>query len=235
MRSFDFASGQRAAVWGRALVVVLLCAGLAVVASSDALHSLLLRFLSVAEAAIVSHPVWGATLFVVFAALSAMLAFVSSAVIVPVAVYTWGEAISMLLLWAGWILGGVCAYTLSRYLGRPVVATLLPGDKFVRFAEQISSRTPLSLVLLFQLAVPSEVPGYVLGLAGYPFLKYIFVLSIGELPFVVGTIYLGASFVERRIMLLLAIGAAGAVFSAWAFYTLRKRLLAERAQRAGTP
>jgi hypothetical protein len=59
-------------------------------------------------------------------------------------------------------------------------------------------------VLLFQVAMPSEVPGYMLGIARYQFLNYILILGMVELPF--------------------AIGAAGIVLTTWAIYTLQKRL-----------
>ena len=150
------------------------------------------------------------TLFIVFSALSAMIAFFSTAVITPVAVETWGAGTSIALLWTGWMLGGVCAYGIGRSLGRPVVRALTSHDALDRFENRISSRAPFGLVLLFQLAMPSEVPGYVLGIARYQFLKYILILGMVELPFAIGTVQLGASFVQQRSYMLLAIGAAWA-------------------------
>ena len=51
-------------------------------------------------------------------------------------------------------------------------------------------------------------------------------LGLAELPYAVATVYLGASVLERRIPVLLGLGAAVALFSTWAFYTLHKRLSA---------
>ena len=93
-----------------------------------------------------------------------------------------------------------------------------------RFENRISSRAPFGLVLLFQLAMPSEVPGYVLGIARYQFLKYILILGMVELPFAIGTVYLGASFLQQRSFLLFTIGAAGIALTTWAIYTLQKRM-----------
>jgi len=213
-----------AAACKRALVPVLLCAALAIVASSDALYSGLLWLLTSAEAIIKTHPVSGILLFVVFAALSAMLAFVSAAVITPVAIHTWGEPLSMLLLWSGWTLGGVCAYGVGRFLGRPAVTSLTSTAALARWEDRISTRAPFGLVLLFQVALPSEVPGYVLGLLRYRFAKYVLALALAELPYAVTTIYLGASFIERRIPAFLGLGIVVVLFSVWAFYTLQKRL-----------
>jgi uncharacterized membrane protein YdjX (TVP38/TMEM64 family) len=82
----------------------------------------------------------------------------------------------------------------------------------------------LGLVLLFQLAVPSEIPGYVLGLARYGLRKYLMVLALAELPYAVGTAYLGESLLKQRTVLLLGLGALAIFVSAWALHVLRRRL-----------
>ncbi len=216
----------RVAAWKRALGLGLLVLALAALASSDTIHQTVLRLVGVAERIIAAQPTLGATLFVVFSALSAMIAFFSTAVITPVAVRTWGEPMSIALLWTGWMLGGMCAYGVGRTLGRSVARALTSDDAVDRFEHRISSRAPFGLVLLFQLAMPSEVPGYVLGVARYSFFKYIVILGMVELPFAIGTVLLGASFLNRQTLMLLAIGGAGIALSSWAIYTLQKRMSA---------
>lgn len=203
---------------------MLVCVVLALVGTSDDLHEALLKVLATASKLIAERPVLGAVLFVVLSALSAMLAFVSSAVLVPVALYTWGETVCATLLWLGWILGGATAYTLGRWLGRPMVRWLLPTETLDRYEDRLSTETPFGLIVLLQLALPSEVPGYLLGLVRYPFWRYLLALGLAELPYAVGTVYLGESFLERRVILLLTLGAAGALFMFLAVRTLHKRL-----------
>jgi uncharacterized membrane protein YdjX (TVP38/TMEM64 family) len=210
--------------WKRVLLLVVLLGGLVWLASSDAFQSLLARLLAVAEPVISRHPFWGPVLFIVLSALSAMLAFFSSAVLVPVAIHTWGRGACAFLLWLGWILGGLFAYSLARYGGRPMVRRLSSFNVLSRYEARISKETPWGLVLLFQLAVPSEIPGYVLGLARYGLRRYLTVLAVAELPYAVGTVYLGSSFLERRLSVLLGVGALGILFSLWALRTLRRRL-----------
>ena len=219
--------------WGltpkrRALALGVLIASLAVVASSRQLHGWLISFLPVAEAVIRDRPVLGVSVFVVFAALSAMLAFVSSAVIVPVGVYVWGNAISIALLLLGWVLGGVLAYVLGRYLGRVVVKALISAALLEQYEARISRAASFGLVLLFYLAVPSEVPGYLLGMIRYDFRKFLAALTLAELPYSVATIYLGSSFVERRIVLLVGVGLVIAAFSVWALAMLHRRMREQR-------
>jgi uncharacterized membrane protein YdjX (TVP38/TMEM64 family) len=218
--------GRLAPAWRHALTLGLLIAGLAALATSDAAHQLFVRVVGVAEGVISAHPVLGISLFIVLSALSAMLAFFSTAIITPIAVETWGELLSIAFLWIGWMLGGMTAYGIGRTLGRPVVRALTSPDAVERFENRISSHAPFGLVFLFQLAMPSEVPGYVLGLGRYSFPKYLVILGMVELPFAIGTVHLGASFLEQRTAMLLAIGAAGVALTTWAIYTLQKRLSA---------
>jgi uncharacterized membrane protein YdjX (TVP38/TMEM64 family) len=210
--------------WARVLILLLLLGALALVVSSDDFQEVLSWGLAQAEPVIAEHPVWGALLFLILSALSAMLAFFSSAVLVPVAVQAWGKLACACLLWLGWILGGACAYGIARFWGRPVVRRITSSRELARYEERISRHTPFGLVLLFQLAVPSEVPGYVLGLARYGLRRYLMILAIAELPYAAGTAYLGESLLERRTSLLLSLGAFAILFSAWALHVLRRRL-----------
>lgn len=218
------ASHRVPGIWKRALMLGLLCAVLAVIASSDALYSALVPVFSAAAKIMEERPVLGAGLFVLLSAASAMVAFVSSAVLVPVALYTWGKALCAVLLWVGWTLGGMAAYGLGRFFGRPVVRRLLPAATVARYEDRISRQTPFGVVLLFQLSVPSEIPGYLLGLARYRFGRYLVSLMLAELPYAVGTVYLGASFLDRRLVLLAGLGAAGALLTVLAIRLLHSRL-----------
>lgn len=223
---------QHGAVWRRAAILALLCITLAAVAASESLHAALLDVLSASKDVIVRYPVQGALLFVLFAAVSAMFAFVSIAIVVPVAVFVWGEPFSMLLLWLGWILGGTTAYGIARFLGRPVVHWLTSDTALRRIERRIHPDTQFGLILLFQLGLPSEIPGYVLGLARYPFGRYLLALALGELPYTIATVYLGAGFVSAQSGVVLAVGLSIATLSVGAFYFLRKRMRAAEADKA---
>ena len=65
---------------------------------------------------------------------------------------------------------------------------------------------PLALIVLLQLALPSEILGYVLRLLRYPFARYAVALAMAELPYVLATVYLGESFVAGRSGLIVLVG-----------------------------
>ena len=100
------------------------------------------------------HPVGGVILMIALSAASAMLAFFSSAVLLPAALQTWSEPVCAGLLWLGWIVGGAVAYVIAKYLGRPALQVLTSSRALGRYETVITTRTPFGLVLLFQLAVP---------------------------------------------------------------------------------
>lgn len=207
----------------RAVALVLVVAGLIALGRSDALHGALLGVLEASREIISAHPVLGPLAFVGLAALSAMLGFVSSAVLVPAAVYAWNAPITMLLLWVGWTIGGVTAWTLASIFGRPVLRWLVPGAMLSRYQILLEKRPAFSSVLLFQLALPSEIPGYLLGLMHYPLHRYVAALMLAELPYAVGTVMLGVGFVERDTATLLAVCGVGAVALVVIAQILRRR------------
>lgn len=209
---------HRTLAYRRAGIVLVLCVALAAFASSGALHDVLIRVLGDAEAVIRAHPLAGAATFVALAAISAMLTFASIAALVPAAVFAWGTTWSIAALWLGWVIGGIATYAIGRFLGRPAARRLTAGATLQRLEAHVPVSAPFWLVVLFQLALPSEVVGYVLGLASYPFARYIAALGLAELPYTVATVYLGDSFVQGRSAVIVAIGVAIAALSIFALH-----------------
>lgn len=209
--------------WRRLLGVLILLAIAVLVARWEPLFEELDGVLSAVQLLIIRRPGLGVVVFILFSALSAMLAFLSSAVLVPIGVYVWGVRLTFILLWVGWLLGGVCAYAVGRYLGRRVVVWFVDPDKLRRYEGRLSKRARFPLVLLFQLALPSEIPGYLLGLLRYPFWLYVGALAIAEIPFAAGAVSLGRSFLRRDWTMLAVVGIAGIVLTTWAVAAWHRR------------
>lgn len=187
------------------------------------LHARLLELIAAAETVIGSHPGWGAVVFVLLAAGSAMLAFISSAALIPVAVYAWGPVRCAVLLWIGWFLGGVLSYLVGRYLGRPIVERLVRPTTMARYESYTRRGAAFVPILLLQLAVPSDTAGYLFGMVRCPVGIYLLALAVAEVPYAVGAVYLGTSFLERRLVPLLLLGIAGALLGLLALRAVRRR------------
>ena len=212
----------RPALWSHrrviALGLVLTIAVLLVLARP--VHAWLLSLFAQAESAIRQREAWGMIVFVLLAALSAMVAFVSSAVLVPAAIYVWGPVVCFLLLWTGWFLGGLAGYTIGRYLGRPVVERFVRPGALARHEGWARSGKTLAPILMIQLGVPSDLASYVFGLVRCRFTVFVVALALAEIPYAMGAVYLGTSFLERRIVPLVALGLAGALLSIWAVHRM---------------
>jgi uncharacterized membrane protein YdjX (TVP38/TMEM64 family) len=192
--------------------------------ASAALHGSLVRVFEEAGALFAAYPRAGMAAFVGLAALSALLAFFSSAALVPVGVVTWGSATTAVLLTAGWTLGGVAGYAAARWLGRAVLERVASLEALAPYEQRIGHDTPFGMVLLFQLALPSEIPGVVLGLARYPLLKYVAALALVEGPYAVATVWLGREFVARHVWPFLLVGGVGVAVGVAAMAAFRRRL-----------
>jgi uncharacterized membrane protein YdjX (TVP38/TMEM64 family) len=101
---------------------------------------------------------------------------------------------------------------------------LAPGRSFERYEGWLSAHSSFGVVLLLQLALPSEIPGVVLGLARYSLAKYLVALLLVELPYAFGTVLLGQSFVQRQLTVLVALGTVAALGAALAVRLLHGRL-----------
>lgn len=186
----------------------------ALLAYSQEIHQQVVRAIALAEPVIRSMPVLGAVLFVVLAALSAMLVFFSGLLLVPIGIQVWGTAGTFLLLWAGWFLGGVVTYSIGRHFGRPVVLRMLSEEKMARYENRVPASSSFVAATLTQLVLPSDISGYFFGMLGYRARIYLGSLALAELPYAFGTVYLGNAFVERQYVLLLVAAALGIVFFA---------------------
>lgn len=190
------------------IVVGMLIIVVGLFSASDVLHGGTEEVIAWIEGIIVRAPVLGMALFVLLAMASAMVAFFSSAVIAPVAIYAWGKAATFALLWLGWLLGGILSFCIGRFLGRSMVGMIIDEEKIAGWERELGTRARFTHILAFQAVVPSEIPGYVLGILRYRFSWYLPALAVTELPYAAATVYLGESFLEGDSLVFVLVGVA---------------------------
>jgi uncharacterized membrane protein YdjX (TVP38/TMEM64 family) len=214
---------RSSSAWRIVLAFLLILAVLVMLISGTA-HRLVIMGLEETRRAATVHPGYAMALIVLCSAIAATLAFVSSWVLVPFAVFTWGAPVALLLLWTGWLLGGAGAYAIGRFLGRPAVRWLVHGDSLTRYEEWFDTHMPFYVVLLVQFSLPSEIPAYLLGMVRYSLGRYLVALGIVELVYGFVTVYLGQGVLERRLFPVLAGFTVLTVITLAAVYALRERL-----------
>ncbi len=179
------------------VIVGILIVVVGLVTASDTLHNRTEEIIVWIEGVISQAPVLGMVLFVLLSMVSAMVAFFSSAVFAPIAIYAWGKAGTFMLLWLGWLLGGILSFCVGRFLGRSVVGMIIDEQKIAGWERELGERSRFMHILMFQAAVPSEIPGYVLGILHYRFPLYLAALALTEIPYAIATVYLGRVFSRR--------------------------------------
>jgi uncharacterized membrane protein YdjX (TVP38/TMEM64 family) len=168
-----------------------------------------------------ANPVLGALVFFLFSMLSAMFAFASSVALVPPANLVWGKLITFLLLWGGWLAGAIVAYLIGS-LARPLLIRLGYKETLEKYQEYVSRRTRFWMVLLFCFAVPSEIPGYVMGGVHYSFWKFLAAMALTEGIYALGVVFAGESLMADKPLPLFLIVAALIVIGAGAGILFRK-------------
>lgn len=195
----------------RILVLVLLGGALMALGLSSSVHEALIGVLEASREVIAAHPVAGPIIFLVLAAVSAFMSFMSSVVLIPAAVYAWGPVPTMVLLWIGWTLGGAIAHSLAYYFGRPLLRWLAPPESVERYERLLRQHTSFTEILLFQMALPSELVGYGLGLARCPLGRYLAALAVAQVPYAAGTVLLSIGFVQRDIRTIIGVTSIGII------------------------
>lgn len=217
----------------RTAALLLMFMVLLVIVISSTAYSHVRALIDRAGVVVAQHHAWGLLLFLLFSALSAMLAFFSTAVVVPVAISAWGKAITIALLWSGWWIGAVASYMIGRFLGRPVVRWLVAEEPLRRFERYADRTLSLPRMVLLQIAIPSEIPGYVLGSLRFSPAIYLCAVAMVELPFAVGTVYLGDRFLQRDYLVLACIALAGLAVTFVAGWVIHREEARDRSALGG--
>ncbi|HXF44376.1 MAG TPA: VTT domain-containing protein [Candidatus Paceibacterota bacterium] len=204
------------------IVVVILAA--AVWSSSD-LARIFDDILEASERIIGGSKAVAGTVFLALNALSAMFAFFSSVILVPVAIHNFGVAATFVLLMGGWVLGGVATYFVGEFWGRPVLKYFFRKGTLERYEDIIVSRLNFFMVLLFRLAMPAEIPGYLLGVLRYDFKNYIAATTLAELPFALSAVYGSELFLNDEKSMFLGVVVVMAAVFAVALYIFRRKTL----------
>jgi len=167
-------------------------------------------------------------IFGALAVLSVMLVSFSSIWIIPIAISLWGDSLTLALLLAGWLLGSIFSYIIGRYAGYPIVRKIISEEKINNYSEIFSrARESFNLIILSRFALPSEIPGYLLGIAKYPFFKYLFATIISEIPYAIVAVYFIDAIINKNITVFLFAGIIW-IIAAMAMVKMYKKVVSEK-------
>ncbi len=154
----------------------------------------------------------GVLIFILFAAFSTVISMFSSLPAVPFAVLAWGKTLTFVFLITGWVIGSLVSYVLGRYGLYTIFKRSVFLKKVVAYQQKLSENSEFILVVLFRLALPSEITGLVLGGLRYNFTKYLLATFISEIPFAIVAVYASGALIFsdiKGLLLWVAFGGVG--------------------------
>jgi len=177
---------------------------------------------------------WGAVAPLAFVGVQAIqvIVFAIPGEVVQIAGgYLFGGWVGILLSLSGILAGSTVAFFLSRWLGRPFVAAVIPAAQIERVEKLLESRSSriVFFVLFLIPGVPKDILCYVAGLTPMSFLFFLGVSAVGRLPGIVGSSIIGgAARANRWVALGILSLAAIMLFAAGMIFRPQLQALVER-------
>jgi uncharacterized membrane protein YdjX (TVP38/TMEM64 family) len=182
------------------------------------------RLIDAAGTQIQQNHVRGIILFVIIEALAVMISPFSSVPLLFVAIGIWGRGMALFYSMIGGIIGAIGSYAIGSYALYRLLKRIIPISEIEYYRKRIAHRASFWIVLLFRLAMPVEIPGYVLGIARYPFWKYLLATAIAYVPFYALTIYAGDALIKKNTGVFIVMVATFAIFICLSLFFFFKKL-----------
>ncbi len=171
------------------ILIAIVAVAILIFWSSVVLQDEYWRLVGFFESQITAKPVLSIFIFLLLTVFSMMFLFFTSVLLVPVAVSVWGSLTTTVLLLAGWLLGAIFSYVIGRYAGYPILKYFISSRKLDYYRNLFSENSSFLLVFLLRFVLPSEIPGYALGLLRFNFQKYLLITMLAEIPYAFVTVY----------------------------------------------
>lgn len=112
-----------------------------------------------------AYNIIGPIIYLLVTIISVVLAPINTLFLLPIAVVLWGSFTTALLSIAGWTLGGVIAFLISRIYGKPLIERFISTEKLKYFANKIPRQENVFIILvLARIALPVDMLSYAAGL-----------------------------------------------------------------------
>jgi uncharacterized membrane protein YdjX (TVP38/TMEM64 family) len=170
------------------------------------------------------HAVLSVLVFIALGVLSTMISSFTSLPLVPVAVLVWGNGLTALYLFIGWLSGDILSYFVGYYAGNPLVRRFLPYEKIQFYLKKIPPNAEFKMILLFILSMPAEIPGYTVGALRYKFQKYVAAQILNEILYSTLVAYAFAALVEKNNIMFFSYLAFGIILFGYMFFLFQKKM-----------
>ena len=127
--------------------------------------------------------------------------------------YIYGALLGTLYSLAGILLGSIAVFFIARLLGYPLVKLLVSPKHLEKFNFMINSeKSEIGMFILFLIpGLPKDILTYIAGITPVKPLKFFIVITLGRLPALLGSSYLGYSMQKGNYGIVIALTIASLV------------------------
>ena len=161
--------------------------------------------------------------FVLLLVVATVLMPVTVMPVIPMSAAVLGPLATALLSIIGWTIGGVLAFLIARYVGRPVLEKFFNFGKIDSIADKMPSKHRFWFIVLIRLTLPVDLASYALGMTkNIGLVEYSFATLIGVSWFSFAFAYLGEALLTGNIPLLIELGTVSLLIFIVGWYFIKK-------------
>jgi uncharacterized membrane protein YdjX (TVP38/TMEM64 family) len=128
--------------------------------------------------------VFGGVFFIAALVLAVVLAPLAALPLIPLAAALFGPLLTSLYSVIGWTVGGMIAFLIARYAGRPLLARFVSLNEMARYEHMVPQKMIFVSLVLLRMIIPVDVLSYAIGfLSTVSFATYTLATLIGVIPF----------------------------------------------------
>lgn len=169
------------------------------------------------------HTALGGVFFVLALVSAVVLAPVAALPLIPLASVLFGSFLASVYSILGWTVGGIIAFAIARYVGRPVLSRVVTLDTLARYERLVPKEMAFLTLVLLRMVVPVDVLSYAVGfLSAMSFRSYALATLIGVTPFSFIFAYGSSAVAARQYILIGALVALAVTIFAIALLLMRR-------------
>jgi uncharacterized membrane protein YdjX (TVP38/TMEM64 family) len=146
-----------------------------------------------------SYGAAGPLVYIAFSAIQVIVAVIPGEIVQIAGGYAFGTPLGAIYALTGTVIGTVVVFAIIRLLGFSLVTAMISPAQLERFKFLISN--PKSEIVIFVLflipGIPKDVLVYLSGLTPISMLRFLVICTIGRLPGVLGSAYIGANIQQK--------------------------------------
>lgn len=165
--------------------------------------------------------VWSTLAFMALQALQVVIFVLPGEIVQIAGGYAFGMWLGTLWSVLGILAGSLVNFAIGRWLGRPFAETVFGAEKVGKIEKATAGgKAAAGFFVLFAIpGIPKDALTYVAGASRLGFFSFLAVSTVGRLPGILGSSYMGAAVFERDYGMAIGFAvAASALFCAGLFF-----------------